>query len=234
MKTKFQVFNFNHGTPTRVGDLKALVMDATDPVTFSAPEGMFFDDDSFVVADMKKHCVFKIGYNVHMTQIAGGNGPGYIDGDGLTAKFRSPMGVCRNAVTDTVVYVADTGNHCVRAVNMQTRNVSTLAGSGYAGMCDGYGCAALFHSPQGVFAFSDGVLLVADTGNHCLRTLDCKNKQVTTVIEVENPTSIRQYDADGLLVTHGDGEQSVFTLVSKTLRPLRSYTPELDLVAKIR
>lgn len=53
-------------------------------------------------------------------------------------------------------------------------------GSGQQGLKDGAIDAAEFNFPRGVL-FKDGILYVADTGNHALRKVDFKNNQVTTI-----------------------------------------------------
>lgn len=49
------------------------------------------------------------------------------------------------------------------------RGVYTLAGSGAAGSSDGSGAAASFNAPKGIAVDSQGVIYVADTGNHKIR-----------------------------------------------------------------
>ena len=45
-------------------------------------------------------------------------------------------------------YVADTGNHCIRSVNLKTGQVRTVAGGSEAGYRDGEASKALFRFPQ--------------------------------------------------------------------------------------
>ena len=53
----------------------------------------------------------------------------------------------------------------------QTGAVTTLAGSGCAGYADGQGTSAQFSTPYGLDVRADGTLVVADYGNHRLRTV---------------------------------------------------------------
>ncbi len=50
-------------------------------------------------------------------------------------------------------------------------SVTTLAGSGCAGYADGQGTSAQFNTPYGLVVRADGTLVVADYGNHRLRTV---------------------------------------------------------------
>lgn len=57
-----------------------------------------------------------------------GAGPiGRVDGDYQTARFNSPQGM---ALDGEVLYVADTGNHLIRKVDLNKRRVETMAGTG--------------------------------------------------------------------------------------------------------
>ena len=107
--------------------------------------------------------------------LAGAAGsPGFADGAGAQARFRSPSGIAVGP--DDAVYVADAGNNRVRVLRAQTDtggatlyHVSTLAGAGADGYADGPGTGALFNDPQGVAVDAAGVVYVADTGNHRIR-----------------------------------------------------------------
>ncbi|MEN0064767.1 MAG: DUF255 domain-containing protein [Myxococcota bacterium] len=60
-----------------------------------------------------------------------GNGePGFTDGGAETSRFRNPQGIRR---AETTLYVADTGNHALRSIDLITGKVTTLAGNGERG-----------------------------------------------------------------------------------------------------
>jgi hypothetical protein len=90
-------------------------------------------------------------------------------GDRLDAEFNGP----RDLEVDDVgnVFIADTGNHCVRKIDT-TGVVSTVAGQcGTPGFSGDFGPAtdALLYKPYGVTLTPDGGLLIADTGNQVFR-----------------------------------------------------------------
>jgi DNA-binding beta-propeller fold protein YncE len=72
---------------------------------------------------------------------------------------------------DGRLVLSDFGNHRILLFDPQTQSVTLLAGSGCPGFADGQGAAAQFNIPYGVALRPDGTLVVADFGNHRLRTL---------------------------------------------------------------
>ncbi len=60
----------------------------------------------------------------------GTGAPGFVDGDANRAQFRSPRGLARHGRT---LWVADTDNHAVRAIDLATGDVGTAAGTGARG-----------------------------------------------------------------------------------------------------
>ncbi len=63
-------------------------------------------------------------------RIFGSGEPGLEDGRAAEARFRNPQGLRR---ADETLYVADTGNHALRSINLITGVVRTLAGTGELG-----------------------------------------------------------------------------------------------------
>ncbi len=93
-----------------------------------------------------------------------------LDGPGLSARFYDPSGMsCDQAAGK--VYLADTGNHTIRAIAMAGNNlVTTIGGTPIAlGAVDGTGGAARFRFPQQVVADSVGNWFVADAANAVIR-----------------------------------------------------------------
>lgn len=85
----------------------------------------------------------------------------------LASGFNQPEAVTVNDLG--TVFVADTGNHCIRKVVGTT--LSDVAGlCGASGSNDGNGSTARFDKPSGL-ALDGGFLFVADTGNAALRQI---------------------------------------------------------------
>lgn len=91
-----------------------------------------------------------------------------LDGNLATAQFYQPMGLALDAAG--TLYVADTGNNSLRKITAGGA-VTVLAGTSTFGNVDGQGTLALFHLPSGITLAPSGNLVVADTGNHYLRSV---------------------------------------------------------------
>ncbi|CAM9320884.1 unnamed protein product [Chrysoparadoxa australica] len=99
------------------------------------------------------------------------------DGVGAAAKLQHPLAVL--SLSNGQVMVADSYNHRIKAVNLDKREVTSVAGAGKPGMKDGAGKQAAFWEPSGL-ALGDGVVYVSDTNNHLIRTLDVATGTVGT------------------------------------------------------
>jgi sugar lactone lactonase YvrE len=79
------------------------------------------------------------------------------------------------------LFVADTGSHTIKRIELQTGRVTILAGTeNVSGFADGNNAAALFNGPVGLAAGRDGTIFVADTYNDRIRSIDA-NGQVRTL-----------------------------------------------------
>ncbi|MDR0442237.1 MAG: hypothetical protein LBH44_02380 [Treponema sp.] len=139
-------------------------------VRFDSPSDIAIDEYGNVyVADTGNHCIRKITPDGTVITIAGhGYDWNYIDGKAVSARFYSPSGVAIDSKEN--VYVADTGNHCIRKITPDGM-VSTIAGDTTPGFADRPGYSARFNSPNGVAVDNNGNVYVADTENNRIRKL---------------------------------------------------------------
>ncbi|HEX2187799.1 MAG TPA: thioredoxin-like domain-containing protein [Longimicrobiaceae bacterium] len=129
-------------------------------------------DGRVFVADTGHHRVLEVevapdGRSGRVLRSFGGGRAGWADGPAGEAAFRAPHGM---ALADGTLYVADTGNHLVRAVELDGGRVATVAGTGAQARRREAGGSALetpLSSPWDLL-WKDGALYAAMAGSHQL------------------------------------------------------------------
>jgi sugar lactone lactonase YvrE len=108
--------------------------------------------------------------------VAGSGNLGNLDGPAASASFLAPAGIA--VAPDGTIAVSDDAGQRIRTI--RNGSVETLAGGGAldatgdwvpGGYRDGTGSEARFNRPSGLAYLPDGALLVADTLNHCIRSI---------------------------------------------------------------
>ena len=158
---------------------------------FSEPWAIVPYDDGFLVSDTGNHVLRYLNMDKGRVYTAAGTGrAGLRDDTGEKAAFDSPTGL---AVDDEgTVYIADTGNNAIRCMD-EDGNVTTYAG-GREGCTLGSLEEVRFSGPTGL-CWEDGVLYVADTGNH--RIVALSNEEAALVAGAEL-TDDAAYEGDFL------------------------------------
>lgn len=137
--------------------------------TFDKPDGLDIDGaNNIYVADASNYRIRKITPAGVVTTHAGNGIRASINGPAASASFSDVGGVAVDKIGN--VYVAEIGANLIRKVDV-TGNVTTLAGSGNAGLTDGVGTAAGFKQPNDVQATATGELFVTDYGNNVIRKI---------------------------------------------------------------
>jgi len=121
------------------------------------------------VADNTYSTIRKITPAGVVTTLAGAPGiSGSADGTGSAARFSSPRGIAIDSAKN--LYVTDQNNQTIRKIT-PAGVVTTLGGvAGSYGIADGTGRSARFFTPAGIAVASSGVLYVADSYNHEVRS----------------------------------------------------------------
>jgi sugar lactone lactonase YvrE len=135
---------------------------------FNHPLAVALDGSGNIyVIDTSNQTVREIAVGGSVSTLAGTAGiGGQANGSGAAAQFFYPAGIASTA--SGVLYVADTGNHLIRA--LASGSVSSLAGAaGSPGDANGTGSAALFDYPHGVATNGSGTVVIADAGNNLIR-----------------------------------------------------------------
>lgn len=194
----------------------------TDNSTVSTYDSEWFANAFDIVIDSRDVAYFT---NYELNQIyklengsatvfAGKKEAGLKDGNIDSAQFNSPTGL---DLHNNELYVADQANHKIRKINLETGEVTTVAGAGdkvygEPGFADGDVATAQFNLPTALVVDEDGSIYVADSENHAIRKI--ANGQVATLTgglvgdavgskseaRFNNPKSIAILDETYLLV----------------------------------
>lgn len=131
-------------------------------------------------------------------QTFAGNYANHLDGIGTSALLEGPKGL---TLSGNTLYFTD--KYRIRKVDLATKLVSTLAGSGISGNTNGVGTDASFGDAYGLAIDSSGNVFVADQSNHLLRQLS-PSGQVTyypaTATTFNYPTGLA-FGVSGLFFT---------------------------------
>jgi len=143
-----------HGIP---GDIYCMAMDVEDNITF-----LFTDSALYTVTASGTTAV--LCGDEHES--------GFSDGRRCDVRFCGPRAMLLDK-PKKLMYVADTGNHVLRIVQLMSGYVHSVAGlGGSSGYVEGVGEEARFHRPSGLAMLKDGSLVVSDTTNHALRRVE--------------------------------------------------------------
>lgn len=149
-----------------------------------------------LIADTFNHRIRIVDAATGTISTAVGTGEMTFRGDGgpaTFAKLNVPHGV--SADENGNVLIADTLNHRIREVSMQTGIIATIAGSGKAGYSGDGGPAEVagLNFPCGATTDKSGNVLIADTSNNRIRKVDRDTGSITTIAG----TGIGGFGGDG-------------------------------------
>lgn len=132
----------------------------------SFPGRVLASRDRIYIADSSHNQILVTSRQGNILCRYGSTSPGFIDGEGMSAAFNKPQGM---ALRDQFLYVADEGNHAIRRINIRTDEVSTVAGTGTAGMVFGSSSSnpvkMQLNSPVDL-ELEGGMLYIAMAGMH--------------------------------------------------------------------
>src|SRR5262249_23646988 len=97
------------------------------------------------------------------------------------ARLNRPTALAVDAADN--LYIADSGNHRIRVINLSTNVITTYAGNGSAGYAGDAILASTtsLNNPSGIALDAAGNLFIADRGNHRVRRVDAMTKMITTI-----------------------------------------------------
>jgi len=139
--------------------------------TLKFPGKVLATDDALYIADTNHHRIVKAGLDGSIQGSYGSGEPGRFDGPAERAAFQQPQGM---AASGTTLYVADTENHAIRSIDLESGAVTTLAGTGAQALgagAGGPGRSTALSSPWDL-ALAGRVLYIAMAGTHQIWSLD--------------------------------------------------------------
>jgi sugar lactone lactonase YvrE len=132
------------------------------------PTGVTIDSyGDIFIADAENYVIREVVAATADISTIAGNGYYSYSGDGgpaANAQLHLPQGMTVDSFGN--VYIADTGNHVIREINVSTGNISTVAGNGIEGYTGDSGAAtsAELVDPVGVAVDNAGDIYISDYG----------------------------------------------------------------------
>jgi thiol-disulfide isomerase/thioredoxin len=150
-----------------------VALDATSPLLYPGKVLADAAGEILYVADTGHHRLVLAGLDGTHPRTIGSGEPGATDGDFDSATFRAPQGLALDAAHGCL-YIADTGNHLIRRVDLNARTVRTVAGTGEQGTrgpTAGRALETALNSPWDLCLLDDK-LFVAMAGSHQIWVYD--------------------------------------------------------------
>lgn len=163
----------------------ALEKDKTSQSLLSFPGKITADPNTSRVfitdSNNNRVLILKItGDEAVVEEVIGSGKAGQKDGSYNEAEFFRPQGITFN---NDKLYVADTENHLLREIDLKTKQVKTIAGTGSQskewGIRNGNANETALNSPWDVISINDA-LYIAMAGDHQLWKLDFKTNEIGT------------------------------------------------------
>jgi thiol-disulfide isomerase/thioredoxin len=225
-----------HALDVRTGDARVLagtgVRVRTDADraagAMASPWGLARVGDALHVAMAGTHQLWTHDIARGTTRLlAGSGGEAIVDGVGDAALLAQPTAL---ATDGTTLWVACAEGNAVRAVDPATATVTTLVGTGLFdfGHVDGTGDAVRLQHPEGLaWDARHRRLVIADSYNGALRTLDAATRTVTTLARgLDHPTGVVALGDGTLLVAETRAHRLLLVAADGTARrPVLLATP---------
>jgi DNA-binding beta-propeller fold protein YncE len=152
--------------------------------SFAQPSGLASDGKRLFVADSEGSSIRAVPFSPRgrvRTIVGTAKLPqarlftfGDRDGSSKQVLLQHALGIVHH---EGQLYITDTYNNKIKAIDASTGETKTIAGSGQPGSGDH---PAEFDEPAGI-SFAKGTLYIADTNNHSIRTIDLGTGEVGTL-----------------------------------------------------
>jgi len=139
--------------------------------TLSFPGKISVLNDKIAISDSNHNRIIVTDLSGKILHVIGSGKTSLQDGKFSEATFFRPQGV---SWKDDLIFVADTENHALRKIDLQSKQVTTIVGTGKQGpwrSLGGKGKETAISSPWDV-AVKDNLVFIAMAGNHQIWTYD--------------------------------------------------------------
>jgi hypothetical protein len=152
-----------------------------------SPWALLVVDDIIFIAMAGIHQIWALLQEEQIGPFFGNGREALVDGDQMQSSFNQPSDL---SLGMGYMFVADSEASAIRAISLleQKPHVVTLVGQGLFefGDVDGMGSIVRLQHPTGL-TFYDGLVYIADSYNHKIKTLDPTTGQVKTLIGMGQP-----------------------------------------------
>ena len=231
--------------PTLTDPLGMAYDEATESVYFTQQQeslSSYFAASSTYGSSI--HCITSpLADNSSVTFFAGSaNGTGYSNGAPLNTQFNKPAGMAVHWETASLgyLYIADSGNHIIRRIQLDPNapcqsagtDVELVAGTPGAKAFlyddDNAATAAYLNNPKAVALSESGDIYISDTGNHRVRRVDAATGIITTVIGHTEQCSLPRAICQGIQEPHAIVFDSYGNLIASSSSNIKLVEPGDD------
>ena len=176
-------------------------------------------NDTLYIADLRNLRIRTLDLDTGLVQTVAGNGEKGVPDDGALAA-ESPLVDPRAVAVDSAdnIYILERGGHALRVVAPAGR-ITTVVGTGKAGVADGPGNSAQLNSPKHLAVDHAGNVIIADDANARIRLYDPRTKQVSTILGAGVTQPARQLSHPHGVCVHTD--KSIYVVDTMHDRILR-------------
>lgn len=178
-------------------------------VSLRSPWALWSEQDVLLIAMAGSHQIWALVDETRLGIFAGTGAEALVDGPVAEAAFNQPSDL---AIGLGHMFVADAEASAVRAISLgEDPQVMTLIGQGLFefGDIDGVGGLVRLQHPTGL-TFYEGLVYIADSYNHKIKTLDPMTGEVTTLIGTGQPgdtdgafLEATLYEPEGVVASEG-------------------------------
>ena len=158
-------------------------------IALNSPWDLQLAGQTLYIAMAGPHQIWKMDLaNNEVSTFAGSGREARLDGPLLESGFAQPSGM---AILGQTLYIADSESNIIRAIDLVSGQVTTLAGGDLFefGDVDGSGDDVRLQHPLGLLTSGDK-LLIADTYNHKIKELDPEKRRVTSLFGTGKPGQV--------------------------------------------